>query len=290
MNRTLTFFMRLKMDKFKKSISHNYVDREFPDVKLGGCFSAEFNPSQLEKVSSDNGYIFVLVSDGKGIAITGDKRQTLTAGNGVVVMKGTSVTFKADSIEPFTLVAVNIIGEAANELAKNAIKRDGDIFLKLEEDKKICECAIDLVTECSKACNSDYSIVLSLYGFLNSFYEHYMDKKIPTKNVYMTRAVEYIKQNFNKNISVENIANLLGIERSYLSRLFKTYKNKSTQNYIIDYRMEQAKRMFEEEDVNVSQVCVAVGYTNIYCFSRIFKSRIGMPPKEYMERCRKKNI
>jgi AraC-like DNA-binding protein len=117
-----------------------------------------------------------------------------------------------------------------------------------------------------------------------------MEKKIPTKNVYMTRAVEYIKQNYNKNISVENIANLLGIERSYLSRLFKTYKNKSTQNYIIDYRMHKAKRMFEEEDMNVSQVCAAVGYTNIYCFSRIFKSRVGMPPKEYMERCRKRVI
>ena len=106
----------------------------------------------------------------------------------------------------------------------------------------------------------------------------------------MSRAIEYIKENYNKNISVENIANLLGIERSYLSRLFKTYKNKSTQNYIIDYRMQCAKRLFEREDLNVSQVCQAVGYTNIYCFSRIFKSRVGMPPKEYMEMCKKSSI
>lgn len=275
---------------YKEIVKHEFSEYKFPDVKLGRCFTAVFNPSQTEKLSFDSGYTFVLVNDGKGIVIDGDKRYSLTVGNGIIIMKGMSLQFKADSIEPFSLVAVNITGDSANELAQNAFKRDGSILLKLEEDKRICECASDLVTECSKQYNSGYSIMLSLYDFLNSLDEFYMHKKIPNKNVYMTRAVEYIKQNYNKNISVENIANLLGIERSYLSRLFKTYKNKSTQNYIIDYRMRQAKRMFEEEDVNVSQVCVAVGYTNIYCFSRIFKSRVGMPPKEYMERCRKKSF
>ena len=130
----------------------------------------------------------------------------------------------------------------------------------------------------------------AFYDFINSIDDYYTEKKIPSKNVYMTRAIEYIKQNYNKSISVESIADMLGIERSYLSRLFKNYKNKSTQNYIIDYRMLQAKRLFEQEDMNVSQVSTAVGYTNIYCFSRIFKSRVGMPPKEYMENCRKRSL
>ena len=115
----------------------------------------------------------------------------------------------------------------------------------------------------------------------------FLEDKNNEEQFILSNLTEYIKQNYNQNLSVESLANILGIERSYLSRLFKTYKNKSTQNYIIDYRMRQAKRMFEEEDMNVSQVCAAVGYTNIYCFSRIFKSRVGMPPKEYMERCRR---
>ena len=166
-------------------------------------------------------------------------------------------------------------------------KRERGILLNFGSNGKIPDSARDMVTECAKTYSSDYGILLAFYDFINSVYEHYTEKKIPTKNIYMTRAVEYIKQNYNQNLSVESLANILGIERSYLSRLFKTYKNKSTQNYIIDYRMRQAKRMFEEEDMNVSQVCAAVGYTNIYCFSRIFKSRVGMPPKEYMERCRK---
>lgn len=278
------------MNKFKSVIKHDFSGRKFPDIALGGCMSVEFNPSQTEKFTSDDGYTFVMVNDGKGVAKIGDKRYTLTSGNGVVVMEGATVQIKADSIEPLVIVSVKVIGSSAYKLASVVQNHNDDIYMKMDDNKKICECARDLVTECSKTYSSDYGIMLSFYEFVNSLDEHYMDKKIPTKNVYMTRAVEYIKQNYNKNISVENIANLLGIERSYLSRLFKMYKNKSTQNYIIDYRMRQAKRMFEEEDVNVSQVCVAVGYTNIYCFSRIFKSRVGMPPKEYMEHCRKKNI
>lgn len=278
------------MSKEKAKAVYNFSEHEFPDIKLEKCSITEFNPSQSESLTSTKNYSIIVVKDGKGTVTHSDRRYTITRGNGVVLNQGDNAKFKADSIEPFSIIQIQFGGKSAEAIFSSIEKRENGSILNFLSNYKIADSANDLIVECSKPYHTDYSIMLMFYDFINSIDEHYMGKKVPTKNVYMTRAVEYIKQNYNKSISVENIANLLGIERSYLSRLFKTYKNKSTQNYIIDYRMYKAKRLFEEEDMNVSQVCAAVGYTNIYCFSRIFKSRVGMPPKEYMEQCRRKII
>ena len=276
------------MDKLTNNLHFNFSAHKFPDIKLEECSYTEYKPSQTDSFSfHGNGALMLVVSDGKGVVTEPDKRYMVTKGMGILLTGGVNVKLKADSIEPTVLISVRIGGDSVKSLLSMIEKRESRIVLDFGNNSKIRDSARDMITECAKTFSSDYAVMLSFYDFINSIYENYVEKKIPTKNIYMTRAVEYIKQNYNKNLSVEGLANMLGIERSYLSRLFKTYKNKSTQNYIIDYRMQQAKRMFEEEDMNVSQVCAAVGYTNIYCFSRIFKSRVGMPPKEYMERCRK---
>lgn len=278
------------MEKFKRYENHDLSEHTFPDVQFEGCTLTEYNPSQTDKIICTKGTYFIIITEGKGSLIKGDKRYTLTKGMGFVISSGITLQIKSDSIEPFTAITIRISGEASKQLFSQIEKREQDIVMKLSSHGKVIDSARDLVTECGKSYSSDYSVMVAFYEFINSIDDYYTEKKIPSKNVYMTRAIEYIKHNYNKNISVESIADMLGIERSYLSRLFKNYKHKSTQNYIIDYRMLQAKRLFEQEDMNVSQVSTAVGYTNIYCFSRIFKSRVGMPPKEYMENCRKRSL
>ncbi len=274
------------MTKLNKKLNYDFSGHKFPDIRLEGCSYIDYAPSQSDAVQPRGVASFFVVIDGKG-SITGtDRRHTVTKESGVMITDA-ALRFKADSIEPATAAVISISGEDAHELVAVVEKKGQGAILDFGSDSRPADAALDIVSECSKDYRSDYGVMLAFYDFVNSLWECFSEKKIPSGNIYMTRAVEYIKQNYNKSISVAGIANMLGIERSYLSRLFKIYKNKSTQNYIIDYRMRRAKRMFEEEDMNVSQVCAAVGYTNIYCFSRIFKSRVGMPPKEYMEQCRR---
>ena len=277
------------MEESENKRIFSFADHAFPDVRLEECFESKLSPSETMNVAAHDGAVFLVVTDGKCTVSGADRRFTAMRSNGVMLEPGSSVRIKADSIEPATVIGVRMSGESLGALIAMMERRGSAFQLDFGSNGKIIDCAIELVNECANSFGSDYGIMLSLYELLSSLYKFYTEKRIPTKNIYMTRAVEFIKHNYSKSISVEGIADMLGIERSYLSRLFKTYKNKSTQNYIIDYRMQEARRMFEENDMNVSQVCTAVGYTNIYCFSRIFKSRVGVPPKEYMERCRRHN-
>ena len=279
------------MQKYlEREVRYLFDENYFPDIRLSLCCCHRYNPSESFGPVLPNRYVLNIVEAGRGVLENGNRRFNIAAGQAFVLFPGKSVSWKADSIEPWNYIGVELAGADAEKFIEHLGITPQLPVIDFASPHKAMESAYELLVECEKKYQNHFSISGCFYNLLECLDESLVARKLPAKNFYMTRAVEYIKENYNKNLSVEHIANMLGIERSYLSRLFKTYKNKSTQNYIIDYRIRRAKKMFEEEDLNVSQVCSAVGYTNIYCFSRIFKSRVGMSPKEYRERCKRENV
>ncbi len=275
-----------------------YLEREehiafeegfFSDIRLSFCCCHRYNPSESFGPVTTNRYIINIVETGRGSLDMGNRRYSVVAGQAFVLFPGHSVSWKADGIEPWNYIGIELTGDGVEQFIQRMGLSTQMPIIDFASPHKAMDTAYDLFVECSKKYKNRFAIAGCFASMLECIEETMIDHKVPAKNLYMTRAVEYIKENYNRNLSVESIAVMLGIERSYLSRLFKTYKNKSTQNYIIDYRIGRAKKMFEEEDLNVSQVCAAVGYTNVYCFSRIFKSRVGMSPKEYREKCKREN-
>ncbi|MBQ7934783.1 MAG: AraC family transcriptional regulator [Clostridia bacterium] len=279
------------MQKYLEREEHiSFDENYFTDVRLSFCCCHRYNPSESFGPVTTNRYVINIVEAGRGSLDMGNRRFSVVAGQAFVLFPGVSVSWKADGIEPWNYIGVELSGDGADQFIHQLGLSAQQPIINFAFPHKAMDMAYDLFVECGKKYKNQFTISGCFAGLLECVEESLVARKIPAKNFYMTRAVEYIKENYNQNLSVESIANMLGIERSYLSRLFKTYKNKSTQNYIIDYRISRAKKMFEEEDLNVSQVCTAVGYTNVYCFSRIFKSRVGMSPKEYREKCKRENI
>ncbi len=278
------------MQKYVEREEHFAFDCEyFPDIQLDLCCCHRYNPSERLGPIVPDRYVINILETGRGVVDVGNRRYNVVAGQAFVLFPDKSVTLKADNMEPWNYIGIVLSGKDVGKFIEHLGLTAQTPLIDFSTSHKAMDLAYDLFMECEKKYQNHFSITSCFVNLLECLEESLISRKIPAKNFYMTRAVEYIKENYYKNLSVEEIANMLGIERSYLSRLFKTYKNKSTQNYIIDYRIQRAKKMFEEEDLNVSQVCSAVGYTNIYCFSRIFKSRVGMSPKEYREMCKRVN-
>lgn len=278
------------MQKYLEREEHFvFDDQYFPDIRLSFCCCHRYNPSESFGPVTPNHYLINIVEAGRGMLDLGHRRFNIAVGQAFILFPGKTVSWKADGLEPWNYIGVELSGTGVEKFIEELGITFQAPIIDFSSPHKAMDAAYDLFVECDKKYQNQFAISSCFSSLLECVEESLISKKIPAKNFYMTRAIEYIKENYNQNLSVENIANMLGIERSYLSRLFKIYKNKSTQNYIIDYRIQRAKKMFEEEDLNVSQVCTAVGYTNIYCFSRIFKSRVGMSPKEYREMCKREN-
>lgn len=87
----------------------------------------------------------------------------------------------------------------------------------------------------------------------------------------------------DKDISLENMAELLGSNRSYVSRVINKYTGVSFANYINMRRVEEAKRLIPESDLPLKSIAIDLGYTSISSFSKAFYKVTGVPPSKYRE-------
>lgn len=91
-------------------------------------------------------------------------------------------------------------------------------------------------------------------------------------------AASYVKENFNKKISLDSVAELCGMSRSHFSRTFRQQHGITFQEYIVKQRMERAGELLKNTGRSVTEVAMAVGYTDLSNFTRTFKKYIGVGP------------
>ena len=92
----------------------------------------------------------------------------------------------------------------------------------------------------------------------------------------------WVEENFEPTISLSSVAKALFLNDSYLSRTFKAETGRRFVDYLIDVRIERAKKLLEQDNLTVDEVAATVGYTNKQFFSRTFKERTGQTVADYM--------
>lgn len=98
---------------------------------------------------------------------------------------------------------------------------------------------------------------------------------------YLDHALQFIHFNFEKNIQIPDIANYVGITRSYLFQIFKQNLNTSPKDYLVHYRIEHAKHLLETTDEPIKGIALSVGYNDPLTFSKMFSNLVGLSPSEY---------
>ncbi|MBC8005337.1 MAG: helix-turn-helix transcriptional regulator [Verrucomicrobia bacterium] len=92
---------------------------------------------------------------------------------------------------------------------------------------------------------------------------------------------QYIAQNYHEKIKVEQVAKLLNMTETTLSRLMKQRTGKSFIDFLNDYRIGFATRWLTETSQSISEIAFRCGFYNISNFNRIFKKTKGCTPGEY---------
>lgn len=102
----------------------------------------------------------------------------------------------------------------------------------------------------------------------------------------MQRILIYIKEHYEEEISLEEVAKREGISSRYLRKYFSEVMGISCIRYITKLRMERAKKLLWETNKNIITIAGEIGYENPQYFSRVFKKEEGITPKEYRMRWR----
>lgn len=98
------------------------------------------------------------------------------------------------------------------------------------------------------------------------------------------KAQEFIKRNYNKSLSLRDVAQMSYLSPKYFSRLFKEKTGKNFNEFRVGLRMEVAKQLLRKVNYNISQIACTVGYQNPDSFMKMFKRVTGLTPSEYRQR------
>ena len=97
----------------------------------------------------------------------------------------------------------------------------------------------------------------------------------------VARIKEYISVHYAENLRLEDLASLVGMAPSALSRFFKQHTSKTLVDYMIDVRLGNAARMLVDTTTSISEICYACGFNNLSNFNRSFKARRGYTPRDF---------
>ncbi len=95
---------------------------------------------------------------------------------------------------------------------------------------------------------------------------------------------EFVRQNYQNEINLQEIADRFFFSREYISRKFKQEFDETITDYVMKIRMEKAKELLENPHLKIYEIANHVGYQNEKYFSKLFKKLIGLRPNEYRNR------
>ena len=101
---------------------------------------------------------------------------------------------------------------------------------------------------------------------------------------------EYINEHYAEPLTLEMMANLVGMSPSSFSRFFRQHTDRTFTGYLIDIRLGQAARELVDTSQNISEICYQCGFNNLSNFNRIFKAKRGMSPREFRQIYKKKKV
>ena len=186
------------------------------------------------------------------------------------LLGGLESAYQIKSRFPDTMILLNT-AYAEFEFAKKAVDYDLDAYLlKPAKESEILQ-AIDTCLKRKKQGNESGS----------GQKKEWSGEAYDTPRQSILEVVQYIDDNFQKPLTLNDLADTAHFSPTYLSRLFHQEKGMTIKTYINKKRLENAKFLLDHSELSISCVAVRCGYSNVSHFNRLFKQHQGCSPLEY---------
>lgn len=237
-----------------------------------------------------NHYLFHYVISGRGsLASTTADGEThhyeLEAGQGFLICPGLVNTYSADGKQPWKYVWLEFDGLRASEfLGYAGLSASQPIYWPntAEEDNPVQDIMLYI------ADHSEVSFIRligMLYLFLDALIRtsstHRSIKGSQLRDFYIHEAVTYMEQNYQRNLTVEEISDACRLNRNYFSKLFRDSMGCPPQEFLIRMRLAKATELLRAGGTPIGEIAAKCGYPNQLHFSRAFKKRYGISPREW---------
>ena len=266
-----------------------FPSMNFVDLGLYQFGREDCEPAHSFGPAIRNHYLFHYILSGKGTFMWQDGKRhenkaVLKAGQGFLISPGQITTYVADERIPWEYCWLEFDGLRAKEsLEISGFSVNHPVYTPVhrEFEAKMRDEMLYIVRNKKEA---PLHLIGHLYIFIDALTRSVRDYKPAAgrvKDFYIKEALSFIENNYMKEITVEDIAESSGLNRSYFGKIFKDSVGKSPQEFLISYRMIKAAELLKLTRYSVAEIGSAVGYPNQLHFSRAFKSVYGVSPRNW---------
>lgn len=266
------------------------IKRQTDDLYLVHCGYQQCSPNYTYNHKIPNEYHLHFVLKGKGTLTINGVTYKIKKDDIFLIPKDVSIDYKADTLEPWTYIWVTFDGKKATTYLR---------YAGFSEDRFVISSAIPTLYYepiIKKMLDSNTLTIaneIRRVGYLYEVISRLIDAQTSEKKnannydysrrTYVEHALEFISVNYNQ-ITVNDIAVYIGINRSYLTSIFKKELNVSPQKYLVNYRLTKAADLITKTNLSIKEVSDRIGYKNPHDFSKMFKKVYGVSPTSYREK------
>lgn len=261
-----------------------------------------YNDTQWSKgLSIHETFEMVYIKSGKGLFEIGQQNSEVGP-NDIVIIKPhqhhkLNVTSSGGC--DFIVLYFKFMNQANHALSETSLAdfinfvsgKESGTFIKLKVSQK--NDIIVLLDRILKEKTSDqlgsdqlnYLMLMELFILisraLKAEWENSIKNKSPKIKELMQSAIQYVHNNYERELSITDIAKYVFLSPSYFTRAFKEDTGLSPMQYLLNIRIKRACELLKETDLKVGDIAHSVGFSNQQRFNDIFKKQIKMAPMQY---------
>lgn len=267
-----------------------FPNQNFVDLGLFQFGWERCTPAHSFGPAARNHYLFHYILSGTGTLMADDSKgvtqtYSIKSMQGFMIFPNQITTYVADKQLPWEYVWLEFDGLRVKSLLDTiGLSLDKPVYharnKSLREDM-----ANEMLYISRHKDESPFHLIGHLYLFLDYLLRSAADEQLEHGNklreFYIHEALTYIEHNFQNEITIEDIAGVCGLNRTYFGKIFKEALGKTPQEFLLNYRMLKAAELLKLTSLSIGDVGLAVGYANQMHFSRAFKNNYGISPREW---------
>lgn len=234
-------------------------------------------------------YLLHYIIEGEGYFIMDGVKHHLKKGDGFFISPYRDNNYYPDENNPWVYRWVGFNGTECKKIVKMSGFYDDNYTFSYDFEQGLQNNFSDIYLSFKKGDYfSSLGFLYQVFGKLIKKYEDVSNKPNTPREIYTNKAIEFIEENYNKDISIAEIAKSLNIDRSHFFKTFRDVMNISPQQYLLNYRLGKSQDLLRKSTFSISAISSLVGFSSPEYYSKIFKKYIGITPNDFRGKYTKK--
>jgi len=204
------------------------------------------------------------------------------AGQGFYFPANELHTYKADPSNPWGYVFLDLAQEFADQYVVSVLNADENGIFTFSFVEQLQRWAERIFSGRDETMISQIDAIYHAASILRR-HGAADDEGSGKQEFYIQRAKMFIESNLNRRLTVVEVARQVNLNERYLCALFVKYENLSTKDYISSRRIQIACDLLSGSTLSIKEIALSTGFPDSNSFSKSFKLKTGLSPKEYRE-------